>query len=136
MKDLIIEGNINKEKQIIENQKGWIFGHFVPKKSKFSIFKNKNFEVHWGSRKKGDSNENVVYNETSYTLGILLKGKISIILYKNKKEKKEYLLQKEGDYLVFGPGVPHDWIALKDSLILGVRWPSVPNDQKIFIKKE
>jgi hypothetical protein len=133
---IIKQGNINQENQIIKDQRGWIFGHFVPERSKLGICKNRKFEVHWGKHKEGNENENITYNNKAYTFVILIKGKFSIILYKNKKEKKEYILKKEGDFILFGPKIPHDWRALKNTLTFTIRWPSIPNDQTIFIKKK
>ena len=34
-------------------------------------------------------------------------------------------LQKEGDYVVFGPDVVHSWEALDDTVVLSVRFPSI-----------
>jgi hypothetical protein len=35
-------------------------------------------------------------------------------------------LEKEGDYVVWGPGIDHCWQAEKDSIVITVRWPSIP----------
>ena len=34
-------------------------------------------------------------------------------------------LQKEGDYVIFGPDVVHSWEALGDTVVLSVRFPSI-----------
>ncbi len=35
-------------------------------------------------------------------------------------------LARQGDYAVWGPGIDHSWEALADSVVITVRWPSVP----------
>ena len=36
-------------------------------------------------------------------------------------------LEKEGDYAVWGPGIGHSWQAEEDSIVITVRWPSIPS---------
>ena len=36
-------------------------------------------------------------------------------------------LEKEGDYAVWGPGIDHSWQAEEDSIVITVRWPSIPS---------
>jgi len=36
-------------------------------------------------------------------------------------------LEKEGDYAVWGPGIDHSWQAEEDSVVITVRWPSIPS---------
>jgi quercetin dioxygenase-like cupin family protein len=33
---------------------------------------------------------------------------------------------EEGDYAVWGPGIGHSWQAEEDSIVITVRWPSIP----------
>jgi quercetin dioxygenase-like cupin family protein len=33
-------------------------------------------------------------------------------------------LEKQGDYLTWGPGIDHSWEALSESIVITVRWPS------------
>jgi hypothetical protein len=37
-------------------------------------------------------------------------------------------LKRPGDYVIFGPGIRHRSTALKDTLFLTIRWPSVKGD--------
>jgi quercetin dioxygenase-like cupin family protein len=39
---------------------------------------------------------------------------------------RSVLLEKQGDYVVWGKGVDHSWYAEEESVVLTVRWPSVP----------
>lgn len=36
------------------------------------------------------------------------------------------LQEEHGDYVVWGCGVDHSWFAEEESVVLTVRWPSVP----------
>ncbi|WP_374005171.1 hypothetical protein [Streptomyces ipomoeae] len=36
------------------------------------------------------------------------------------------MLERQGDYVVWGRGVDHSWVAEEESVVLTVRWPSVP----------
>lgn len=39
---------------------------------------------------------------------------------------RSVLLAKRGEYVVWGHGVDHSWYAEEESVVLTVRWPSVP----------
>jgi quercetin dioxygenase-like cupin family protein len=39
---------------------------------------------------------------------------------------RSVLLEDQGDYVVWGQGVDHSWVAEEESVVLTVRWPSVP----------
>lgn len=39
--------------------------------------------------------------------------------------ERSVVLTERGDYVVFH-GVDHSWFAEEESVILGIRWPSVP----------
>ena len=45
-------------------------------------------------------------------------------------ESREVLLSKEGDYVLWEPGVPHLWQAETPAVVVTVRWPSVPGDSR------
>ncbi len=131
----IIQGNFLKDRNIQKSRKlggqgGWILGHFakIP-------FKLKGFEVKYDVKKKGEKKEFIAYNEKAKTLVILIKGKMLINLYSKGGELiKKIILAEVGDYNFFDAGIAHDWIALKDSLTIAIRWPSIPNDQKNLSK--
>ena len=36
------------------------------------------------------------------------------------------VLREQGDYILWGRGVDHSWYAEEASVVLTVRWPSVP----------
>ena len=45
------------------------------------------------------------------------------------EEREEIVLSREGDYVRWVPGTDHTWKAEQDSVVLTVRWPSVPNGE-------
>lgn len=115
----IVTGNFNGESN---NHRGWIMGHFM---EDMSPFKTENVEIKWGIHKAGKSKEVIAQNTKSHSLGILIRGKFTFVF-----KTQNVTLVKEGDYVFFPSGTPHSWIADEDCLILTVRWPSIPNDQK------
>lgn len=127
----IIIGNVYKEPQIQKarergGQGGWVFGCFAKKP-----FYNKLFEVKLSNHKKGKGKKNISFNKKAKTFAVLIKGEILINFYsKDKKLFKKIILKKPGDFVFYNPGVAHDWIAIKNTRTLVIRWPSVPKDQE------
>jgi hypothetical protein len=56
-------------------------------------------------------------------MSLLIRGRDEIVF-----PDKRVLLEREGDYTIWGPGVPHKWHVLEESLVITIRWPSVPDD--------
>lgn len=54
------------------------------------------------------------------TLNILIRGRF-VLLFPDE----EVLLEKEGDFVLFGPGIAHSHRSEEESLMLTVRWPSI-----------
>jgi quercetin dioxygenase-like cupin family protein len=52
---------------------------------------------------------------------LLVKGRFSIEL-----STGSFVLEREGDFAVWGPGINHSWYAEADSVVITVRWPSLP----------
>lgn len=119
----IIKGNLNEEGK---STRGWIFGHF---KDPETPFYSNDFEVRWINFKKGESKskEQLGINEKARTLSILIRGKFFLTF---PSLNKEVLLEKEGDYIFWDRQVPHNWTVKEDCLVLVIRWPSIPGDQK------
>ena len=90
-----------------------------------SPLKTTDIEIKWGNHKAEETKGVFATNSSATTLGILIKGKFTISF-----ENRDVVLNSEGDYVLFPAGVAHSWTANEDSLIITVRWPSIPNDQK------
>ncbi len=103
--------------------RGWFVGHFVealagPRRATA-------VEVKWGVHPAGETHAAWVRNATATTLSVLVRGRFRITFPDGDR-----LLQREGDYALWAPGVPHRWRAEADSVVLSVRWPSVPGDSR------
>jgi quercetin dioxygenase-like cupin family protein len=57
------------------------------------------------------------------SLAILVQGK-----FQYRFPEAEIVLARQGDNVLWPPGVFHTWAAVQDSVILTIRWPSKPND--------
>jgi hypothetical protein len=97
--------------------RGWLLGHFIPEGD---IRRSTDVEIKWGAHPRGDQRAQWVTGETRTAMIILVSGRFRIDL-----PDRSVLLQRQGDYVVFD-GVDHSWYAEEESVILGVRWPSVP----------
>jgi hypothetical protein len=113
----IKQGNFN-----IESEKNgqWIMGHFIEPGSPFH---NTDFEIKFAKHAKGERKVQTRSKKNVKTLGILIYGKFSVAL---TKEKRTINLAKEGDYIFYNSMVPHVGTALADTLLLVIRWPSIP----------
>ena len=119
-------GNASAESTLYRD---WIVGHFIP--PEVGERSTSDLEVKWGAHDAGDGEREWSVNKTATTMSILLRGKDRI-----EFPDGEALLDQEGDYAVWGPGVPHRWRAIEPSVVLTVRWPSVANDVVRFSDAE
>jgi quercetin dioxygenase-like cupin family protein len=62
-----------------------------------------------------------VRGEHRTALLVLISGRFRVEL-----PDRSVLLERPGDYVVWGHGVDHTWWADEESVVLTVRWPSVP----------
>lgn len=99
------------------DNRGWLLGHFMPDTD---LRHSTEVEVKWGAHPQGDERANWVTAETRTALIVLVSGRFRI----NFRDRS-VLLAQQGDYVVFS-GVDHSWFAEEESIILGVRWPSIP----------
>jgi len=99
--------------------KSWIVGHFAR-----PPFKTNEFEIKLSQKEKGEHKDGWGLNHKAQSLCVLLKGRIVL-----EVGDKRVVLKKPGDYVYWGPGVPHTWKVIIKSFVLSVRWPSIPNDQ-------
>ncbi len=97
--------------------RGWLLGHFMPPGDPRH---SDAVEVKWGVHPRGDQRAQWVTGETRTALIVLVSGKFRIDF-----PEESVLLAGQGDYVLF-EGVGHSWYAEEESVILGVRWPSVP----------
>ena len=97
--------------------RGWILGHFIdPPKG---VRSSEDVEVKWFTHPAGDKRHEWTKDDQRTTLVLLVAGNFRIDL-----TETSVTLEKQGDYLAWGPGIDHSWEALSESVVVTVRWPS------------
>jgi hypothetical protein len=99
--------------------RGWILGHFVNPAEQ--VRSSKDVEVKWAAHPAGDKRAQWTAGEQRTTLILLISGSFRVDLTTGS-----VLLERQGDYLVWGAGINHSWEALTDAVVITVRWPSCP----------
>lgn len=102
-------------------RRGWVVGRFIEDPE--SLLRSENCEIKLFKHAKGDKREQWSYSRSSTSFTMLIAGKWS----------QEYLegtveLTEPFDFTTWGPYVPHKWEALEESIMLTIRWPSIPGD--------
>lgn len=105
----------------IENS-GWFLGQFVPED--MGLRHQTDVELKWGLHKDGERRSAPWATQVSTTVAILIRGALKVEFYVDETPQV-VTLDKEGDYVVYGPDVAHSWEAIGDTLVLTVRFPSV-----------
>jgi len=109
-----------------EGRHGWFIGQFI---SADEGLKHQNaLELKWGRHLKGERRRGLAEYKVATTICILISGIIRIRAILDE-ETNEVTLRTPGDYVIFGPQVPHDWEAEEDCIVLSVRFPSVAAGQ-------
>jgi hypothetical protein len=110
----------NAVAQAAERQ-GWFIGHFVEPRDDPRA--TGAVEVKWGVHPAGEARPTWAANARATTMSLLVRGRFRL-----RFPTRDHLLAREGDYVVWPPGVPHHWVAEVESVVLTVRWPSLPGD--------
>jgi cupin superfamily acireductone dioxygenase involved in methionine salvage len=95
--------------------RGWVIGDFVP--DRFDVRATDGVEIKWSTHPTGDRRASWTDDEHRTTASFMISGRFTIHL-----PGEVFVLDKPGDYLVFGAGINHWWEALEDSVMLTVRW--------------
>jgi quercetin dioxygenase-like cupin family protein len=111
-------------KQDGKNHKSWFVGRFIGE----PLRRTEDVEVKWAFHPAGDSKGRLTANAGAATITILLRGRFRFTFARDGASQ-EVLLENEGDYALWHPGVRHDYLAETDSVLLSVRWPSLAEDQ-------
>lgn len=98
--------------------RGWLLGHFRPPGD---ARHTEDVEIKWCVHPVGDERAAWVTGERRTALLVLISGRFRVEL-----PDRSVLLAEQGDYVVWGPGVDHSWRAEQESVVMTVRWPSVP----------
>lgn len=97
---------------------GWLVGHF---KAIGDARHTHDVEIKWSLHSPNDRREMWVTGEQRTALMVLIKGRFRMEL-----PGRSVLLVNQGDYVIWGPGVDHSWHAEEESIVMTVRWPSIP----------
>jgi hypothetical protein len=108
-------------------KRGWFVGHFMDKPEWATTDE---VEVKWGNHAKGEQKAGYGLNKTAQTVTVLARGVIKYSWLLDGVEQTR-VLEGEGTYIYCPPDVPHRWEVLEPSIIVTVRWPSVPGDQQV-----
>lgn len=98
--------------------RGWLLGHF---KSPGDLRHSTDVEIKWSTHPVGDERATWVTGEQRTALLVLVSGRFRVEL-----RHRSVLLSEQGDYVIWGPGVDHSYRAEEESVVMTVRWPSVP----------
>nr|CEL13522.1 hypothetical protein [Kibdelosporangium sp. MJ126-NF4]CTQ99207.1 hypothetical protein [Kibdelosporangium sp. MJ126-NF4] len=102
-----------------DDTRGWLLGHFIDPSE--GIRHSKGVEVKWGVHPVGDKRPEWTSDDQRTTLVLLSQGKFRIDLTEGS-----FTMERQGDYVLWGPGIDHSWEAIEESVIITVRWPSAP----------
>ena len=102
-----------------EDNRGWLLGHFLEGSN--GVRASDAVEVKWGIHPAGEGRDSWQTDEQRTTVLLLVKGRFRLDL-----SAGTFVLEREGDYAVWGPGMDHSWRAEEDSVVITVRWPSLP----------
>jgi hypothetical protein len=105
--------------------RGWFLGHFVHPSA--GMRHSTDVELKWGVHRAGDVKETVAANGTAKTLSILISG---TFLLEFPDIGEAVRMARPGDYALWPAGLHHRWTTLEDCVVLTVRWPSIPGDQR------
>ena len=103
----------------VDNEKGWFIGGSLPEA--LGIRHTHDVELKWSTHTAGEERADWVTSEVRTTVAILISGKYEVMF-----RDKSVTLIDQGDFVMWGKGSDHKGKAVEDSVILTVRWPSIP----------
>lgn len=99
-----------------KDHRGWLVGYFLDGSG---VCASEVVEIKWGIHPRGEGRHAWHTDEQRTTVLILVKGRFRLEL-----SVGAFVLEHEGDYAIWGPGIDHSWHAEEDSVVITVRWPS------------
>ena len=99
---------------------GWFVGASISES--LGLRHTSDVELKWSAVKKDDAHPSWVIETARTTVAILISGKYEILFRDQAK-----ILAKQGDFVMWGKDRDHRGRALEDSVVLTVRWPSIPS---------
>ena len=99
--------------------KGWFVGWF--QKEHRPELCSSDVEIKWFTHPTTDFQAVTTDEKKVWTITILVSGRLRVSV-----DSKEFTLENPGDFVCWGPGHSHGWQPLDESLVITVRWPSIP----------
>jgi len=99
-----------------KDHRGWLVGNFMDDDD---VRRSEDVEIKWGVHASGEERAEWQGDEYRTTVLLLVKGRFRI-----KLSVDSFVLEHEGDYAMWGPGVGHSWEAEEYSVVVTIRWPS------------
>ena len=109
---------VGKADKDAAGDRGWLLGHFKPVGD---LRHSDDVEIKWGVHPAGEQRAAWAVEERRTALLVLISGRFRLDF-----PDGSVLLAEQGDYVVWGRGVDHSWYAERESVVLTVRWPSIP----------
>jgi quercetin dioxygenase-like cupin family protein len=100
--------------------RGWLLGHFVDP-AQAGPCSTQAVEIKWGVHPKGQTRTEWTKDDQRTTVLVLMSGRFRLDLTVGS-----VTLERQGDYVVWGPGIDRSWHAEQDSTEITIRWPSRP----------
>ncbi len=117
MAQSIVSGNAGNAM----GDRGWFVGHFFPDATDPRY--TGDVELKWAVHEAGTTRPVWATNATATTIVILISGQ-----YRLHFPDQAVCLTQPGDYVLWGPQIPHTWTAEATSTVLVVRYPSTAGD--------
>ena len=102
-----------------DKNRGWLLGHFIDPAE--GVRSTTDLEVKWGVHPSGQQRPEWTADDKRTTLLLLVSGRFRLDLTVDS-----FTLARQGDYVMWGPGIDHSWQAEEASVVITIRWPSLP----------
>ena len=109
----------NAEDARFDSNRGWFVGGF--QETAVGLRHSNDVEIKWSRHVQGDARSKISMLESATSVAILVSG--SFIFNFPGEDPSRIKLSKQGDYVIYAPGVAHTWLALGESTLITIRWP-------------
>jgi hypothetical protein len=99
--------------------RGWLVGHFID--PAHGVRSSRDVEIKWAVHPGDEKRAAWTADDQRTTLVLLVQGSFRVDL-----AETSVTLGRQGDYVLWGPGIDHSWQALAPSVLVVIRWPSQP----------
>ncbi len=110
--------HIGNAENFQHTNRGWFVGAFLD--DHHGPLKTNDLELKWSNHPTGDHRHELAAAADTASIAVLISGRFRLDF--PGQTTQTVTLQRQGDFVYFGPGVPHAWQAEAESVILTVRW--------------